>query len=133
MLTINKNLKGKKVLDSSKFSTITSSIACSITTFTGVMVMNSITPMFCDDLTKYSDNGAGVISYFAGYGAAYGWILALVLAIVSFFIKEDQPKQKFRGGAIGAAIGWIVCIVINHDPSALKNTIDSIQNAILGS
>lgn len=133
MLTINKNLKGKKVLDSSKFSTITSSIACSITTFTGVMVMNSITPMFCDDLTKYSDNGAGVISYFAGYGAAYGWILVVVLAIVSFFINEDQPKQKVRGGAIGAAIGWIVCIVINHDPSALKNTIDSFQNAILGS
>ena len=90
MLTINKNLKGKKVLDSSKFSTITSSIACSITTFTGVMVMNSITPMFCDDLTKYSDNGAGVISYIAGYGVAYGWILAIVLAVVSSLMKKDK-------------------------------------------
>lgn len=56
--------------------------------------MNSITPMFCDDLTKYSDNGAGVISYFAGYGAAYGWILALVLAIVSFSLKKISLSKK---------------------------------------
>ena len=95
--------------------------------------MNSITPMFCDDLTKYSDNGAGVISYFAGYGVAYGWILAVALLLISFFIKDDQAKQKVRNGAIGAAIGWVVCIFINNDSSALKNTIDSIKNAILGS
>ena len=93
MLTINKNLKGKKVLDSSKFSTITSSIACSITTFTGVMVMNSITPMFCDDLTKYSDNGAGVISYFAGYGAAYGFLPWYWLSYL-FSLKKISLSKK---------------------------------------
>lgn len=92
----------------------------------------SIIPIGCKDLSSFSDNGVDVLAYAASYGASYGWMIAIALFVVSFFITNDQIKQKFRIGALCAVIGWAICLVVDNDPNVLSNTIDKLKKAITG-
>ena len=97
-----------------------------------VAVATSIIPIGCKDLSSFSDNGVNVLAYGATYGASYGWMIAIALLVLSFFITNDQTKQKFRTGAICAAIGWAICLIVSGDSSVLSNTVDKLKQAITG-
>lgn len=97
-----------------------------------VAVATSIIPIGCKDLSSFSDNGVDVIAYGTSYGASYGWMIAIALFFISFFITNDQTKQKLRTGAICAAIGWAICLVVSDDSSVLSNTLDKLVQAITG-
>lgn len=97
-----------------------------------VAVATSIIPIGCKDLSSFSDNGVDVIAYGTSYGASYGWMIAIALFFISFFTTNDQAKQKLRTGAICAAIGWTICLVVSDDSSVLSNTLDKLVQAITG-